>query len=113
MVKTMPFFFIVPVWVMAVVGSIVLLAIERTRTAGIYLLLGSTGGLVGAFVLSTAALLVGGRLVEGTGQGWLVLVGYLGGIVVGALIGVTAGLLAALGVMRRRRRRISGRLWRS
>ena len=51
--------------------------------------------------------------MEGTGQGWLVLVGYLGGIVVGALIGVTAGLLAALGVMRRRRRRISGRLWRS
>jgi len=104
MVKAMPFFFIVPVWVVAVVVSIVLLAIGRTRTAGIYLLLGSTGGLVGSFIVSTAALLVGGWLVKGTGQGWLVLVGYLAAMGVGGLMGVTAGLVAA--------RRVAGRRWR-
>jgi len=50
-----PFFFVLPLWVLAVVTGIVMVCIQRLRRAGIYVDTVSTFATVISFVLSTAA----------------------------------------------------------
>jgi hypothetical protein len=98
----MPFFFILPIWAVAVVASLVLLSLKRSRTVGMYLLFTATGGLIFSFALSTAALLAGARLLGGTNLGWLTLLVYLAMIGVGAVLGIAVGALAARKLTARR-----------
>ena len=91
----MPFFFILPVWLLTVLVALVMLLARGSRTAGIYVLLASTGGLVCSFLLSTAVLLLSGFALGGTRLAWLALVFYVVGILIGGLLGVIGGLWAA------------------
>lgn len=91
----MPFFFIVPLWILTVVVGGVLVCITATRRAGIYVLATSTFATVASFVLSTAVLFVGPRIAADP-PGWfgfIVVVGYLTAIPTGGLIGAIAGFL--------------------
>jgi hypothetical protein len=91
----MPFFFILPLWVLAVILGIVMLCIRSTRQAGVYILTVSTFATFASFVLSTAVLLVGAQ--TGTNApGWsglAVVAGYLAAIPIGGLAGAIVGLL--------------------
>ena|SRR3569832_2742824 len=98
----MPFFFILPIWALVVVASLVLLVMKPSRTLGTYLLFTSTGGLIFSLALSTAALLAGARLLDGTSLGWLTLVAYLAMIGIGGQFGIAAGAFAAWKLTHRR-----------
>jgi hypothetical protein len=91
----MPFFLILPLWVLAVVLGIVMLCIRSTRLAGVYVVTVSTSATFASFVLSTAVLLVGAQ--TGTNApGWFVfaiVAGYLAAIPIGGLAGAIVGFL--------------------
>jgi hypothetical protein len=97
----MPFFFIVPIWVLCVAAGILCLFSSRLRFLSSYLVLGATLGLLSAFLLSLALLMLGARLLGGTSVAWLALLAYLLGIIVGGVIGAVAGLILARGLNRR------------
>ncbi len=91
----MPFFFIVPLWILTVIVGGALVSITATRRVGIYVLATSTFATVVSFVLSTAVLFVGPRIAANP-PGWfgfVVVVGYLAAIPLGGLIGAVTGLL--------------------
>jgi hypothetical protein len=96
-----PFFFIVPPWLLFVVAGILLLFSSRLRFLSSYLVLSATLGLFFAFLLSLAFLLLGAKLVGGTSVAWISLLAYLFGIAAGGAIGIIAGVILARGLNRR------------
>src|SRR5438874_7853807 len=97
----MPFFLIVPIWALCVVVGVVLLFSHRFRFLSLYLLLGSTSGLLLLFLLSLALLFLAGKFLGGSPIAWLALVAYLVGLAVGGAGGVAGGLLLARRINRR------------
>jgi len=97
----MPFFFIVPLWILSVLAGVTLLFSKRLRFLSMYLLLSSTGGLLLSFLVSLAFLFVAGKLVGGTSMAWLALLAYLAGILLGGALGIIGGALLARNVNRR------------
>jgi hypothetical protein len=92
----MPFFLILPLWLLCLVIGGVLCIFKRVRFLSLYVILCSTGGTLVSFILSTLVLVVMPRLLPNmAGSGLLVVGMYLLGIGFGGLIGVTAGLFAA------------------
>jgi hypothetical protein len=91
----MPFFFILPVWVLSIVVSVPMLLSGRFRIVGAYISLTSTGGLAGSFLVSTAALMLGGKMLGGTAVAWITPLLYVLGICVGGMGGITIGALIA------------------
>ena len=89
----MPFFFIVPLWLLLFISGAALVFSRRLRFLAPYIVLGSTAGLVGSVAFSTAVLLLLGRVLAGTSVAWLAFAAYLIAIVVGGGVGVVAGLL--------------------
>ena len=89
----MPFFFIVPLWLLLLLFGTALVFSRRLRFLTPYIVLGSTIGLMCSVAVSTAVLLLLGRLLGGTSVAWLALVAYLVAIVIGGGVGVVAGLL--------------------
>jgi hypothetical protein len=92
----MPFFFIVPVWMLCVLSGIVLLCFKSFRRIGLYAISVSTTATLVSFFLSTAILYLGPRI----GAQWMgrwaavVLMGaYLLAIGVGALVGALGGFV--------------------
>ena len=88
----MPFFFMLPLWLVCVLLGITFLFFPRLRFLSAHILLGSTIGLLVSFGLSTLALIL---LPKTAVSGWIVLVGYLAGIAIGGAIGIAIGVLAA------------------
>jgi len=91
----MPFFFIVPLWLLAVIVGAVMVCIRAARHAGVYVLTMSTFATILSFVLSTAILFVGSR-VAADPPGWfglIVVAAYLAAIPIGGLTGAIAGFL--------------------
>ena len=97
----MPFFFIAPLWLLSVVAGILFLFSSRLRFLSAYMVLGATLGLLCAFLLSLAFLMVGAKLLGGTSVAWISLLAYLFGIGAGGVIGIVAGLILARGLNRR------------
>ena len=97
----MPFFFIVPLWLLLLISGVALVFSPRLRFLTPYIVLGSTVGLVCSAVFSTGVLLLLGRLLGGTSVAWLAFAGYLIAIVIGGAVGVLAGLLLGQKVNRR------------
>jgi hypothetical protein len=96
-----PFFFIVPVWLLFIgVGTLCVFS-SRVRFLSAYLVLGSTMGLLFSFVVSLSLLMLGARLLGGTSAAWISLIAYLFGIVAGGAIGIVAGLMLARVLNRR------------
>lgn len=95
----MPFFFIVPLWLLAVVAGVVMICIRRVRRVGVYVVATATCASLGSFVLSTAALMLGAQLYDATSApGWFaffVLASYVLAIGLGGVAGAAAGLLIA------------------
>jgi len=101
----MPFFLIVPIWLLCVVAGLALCFSRQFRFLSFYLVLGSTGGLILAFALSTFVLRLGPRLVS-SASGWvnLILIAvYIAGVAIGGLVGMLAGFLMARKINQRLR----------
>jgi hypothetical protein len=94
----MPFFFIVPIWLLFVVVGVLSLFFARARFLSTYLIVSATLGLLFAFLMSLAFLIVVTKLLAGTSLAWISLLVYLLGIVVGGAIGVVIGLILARGL---------------
>jgi hypothetical protein len=93
---SMPFFFIVPVWLLCVLCVVVLLCFPRFRRLGLYAINISTAATVVSLLLSTAVLFLGtrvGPLRVGQWSGIALIGAYVLAIGVGALIGGLGGFL--------------------
>jgi hypothetical protein len=97
----MPFFFIVPVWMLVVFVSVPLLFFRRLRFLSSYLVLSSTLGLLLSFLISLAFLLIAGKVFGNTSVAWIAILAYLAGMLVGGVLGFVAGLLLARNFNRR------------
>lgn len=101
----MPFFFIVPAWILCVLCGIVFLCFQRFRRMGLYAISISTTATLVSFGLSTALLYLGPRIGTQWMGRWsrIVLMGaYFLVISVGALIGALGGFLFTRKLLPRR-----------
>jgi hypothetical protein len=80
-------------WLLLIISGVALVFSRRLRFLTPYIVLGSTIGLICSVAVSTAVLMLLGRLLGGTSVAWLALVAYLVAIVIGGGVGVVAGLL--------------------
>ena len=90
----MPFFLLVPLWILCVLAGVALLFIQNLRRIGIYTITVSTASLLTSFVLSTAVLMLGPRLPLqwlGRWTGIVAIAVYLGCIAAGGLLGAILG----------------------
>ncbi|MFL6463406.1 MAG: hypothetical protein ACJ73N_03225 [Bryobacteraceae bacterium] len=97
----MPFFFIVPIWCLAVLIGLVLLFVKPGRWLATYVLCGSTGSLLVSLLVSLGFLMATAKLLSGTKFAWLALVAYLIGIGIGAIAGALGGIFIAWKINRR------------
>jgi hypothetical protein len=101
----MPFFLIVPAWLLCVLCGIVLLCVQRFRRLGLYAINISTAAIAISLLLSTAVLLWSPRIgLQRIGR-WsgIVFIGaYLLSIGAGALIGAFGGFLLTRRILLRR-----------
>jgi hypothetical protein len=93
----MPFFFIVPVWLLCVLIGVLLCLFKRSRFLSLYLVLSSTGGTIVSLTLSTFLLWIAPKLFskEHTWDGVILVAAYLASIAVGGVVGTAAGFIAA------------------
>jgi hypothetical protein len=92
----MPFFFIVPLWILCLLVGATLFCLARFRSLSLYLLLGSTGFTVISFACSTTILLVAGKWPQlFWHSGLLAVVGYVGALLMGGAFGAITGLALA------------------
>jgi len=101
----MPFFFILPAWMLCVLCGIVLVCFQRFRRTGIYVIIISTTATVVSFFLSTAVLYLGPRIGLQGLRRWsgIALIGaYVLAIGVGAAIGALTGFLFTRKLLPRR-----------
>jgi hypothetical protein len=99
----MPFFFIVPVWILCLVVGGTMFCSARLRSLSLYLLFTSTGFTVFSFLCSTLVLVAAGKW---PGLFWhsglVTLVGYVGALLAGGAVGIAVGLLLAYKINCRR-----------
>ena len=101
----MPFFLILPLWLLIVILGVVMLCIRLMRRLGVYILMMSTLAVIASFALSTAVLLVVPWATPNPVPGWfavLFLLAYLAAIGVGGLIGAIGGFLLTYWVLKRK-----------
>ena len=99
----MPFFFIVPLWLLEVALGAIMICIRATRRPGIYVVTISTLATIVSFALSTAVLFVGPRIAANP-PGWfglVVVLGYAAAIPIGGILGATAGFLLTYNLLAR------------
>ena len=99
----MPFFLLLPLWLLCVCCGVGLLFVKRLKNVGIYTLTVSTGVLLCAFVLSTAVLYVGARIVEPPGPTWYglsLIAAYVVSIGLGGILGGVAAFLTTHKLLR-------------
>jgi hypothetical protein len=101
----MPFFLILPAWLLCVLCGIVLVCFQRFRRLGLYAINISTAATLISLLFSTAVLFFGPRLgLQRIGR-WsgIALIGaYVLAIGAGALIGALGGLLLTRKIQPRR-----------
>jgi hypothetical protein len=92
----MPFFFIVPIWLLCLLAGAVLFSFARLRSLSLYVLLAPTGFTVVSFLSSTLVLLLAGKWPQLFGHSGLLLMGgYIGALLAGGVLGTVAGLALA------------------
>jgi|SRR5579863_5307550 hypothetical protein len=100
----MPFFFIVPLWILCLLAGIVLFCFARLRSFSLYLLFASTGFTICSFLCSMLVLVVAGRWPGLFWHSGLVAVGgYVGALLAGGAAGTAGGLLIAYRINYRRK----------
>lgn len=104
----MIFFFIAPLWLLAVISGLFLLPFRRFRWISIYLIIPPTLGMLCAYFASLIGALGGGTLGSVLSKselsGLFTLGGYGVGLVGGAILGALLGLAASLFLHRRLQR---------
>src|SRR5687768_2781694 len=93
----MPFFFILPLWLLTVLLGIVMVCARTTRRAGVYVITMSTFATILSLLLSTVVLVVGPRITVSPPEwmGLMVFAAYLIAIPIGGLTGAIAGFVVA------------------
>lgn len=103
----MPFFIIIPIWLVLILVAAGLCIAPRRRRVAAYIAVCSTSGLIVSIILSTLLLILAAKLPwprGGTTVRGIVLIGsYLGGIFLGGLVGIALGAWGLHGVLLRRR----------
>jgi hypothetical protein len=91
----MPFFIIIPVWLLFVLAGIVLLFLPQYRRLGWYAVIVSTTATLTSFVLSTAVLYFAAKAADPTMKwsGLAVIGTYVLAIAVGIAVGGVAGAI--------------------
>jgi hypothetical protein len=85
----LPYFFIISAWLLILLLAGGLAFMRHTRRLAAYLAVCSTSGVLVSFVVSTVALILAAEVPQNTLPGLALLIGgYLGGIVMGGLMGV-------------------------
>src|ERR1022692_2074127 len=88
----MPFFFIVPLWILCLLGGATLFCFARLRNLSLYVLLGSTGFTVFSFLCSTMVLPIAGKWPQlFWHSGLLAAAGYIGALLAGGGVRVVGG----------------------
>jgi hypothetical protein len=101
----MPFFFIVPLWLMFLVVGTILLFFPNLRRAGYFVIAIPTGATIASFLLSTAVLIVVPRLMPQPARSWygiFLVATYLASIALGALLGALGAFFAIVKLRRTR-----------
>ena|SRR5579872_2322314 len=98
----MPLFFLLPLWLLCILGAIITLFFRNYRYLATHLALCSTGALIGGCILSFIAIVALGALhLQGsTAAGILALVLLLGSGTLGGILGFVAGFLVARSINR-------------
>jgi hypothetical protein len=91
----MPFFFLVPLWILSIIAGAILLLFARLRFLSAYIFLASTIGIVSAFLVSLAVLALAAKIFAGTSFAWVALLAYLLGIALGGAGGILVGVILA------------------
>jgi hypothetical protein len=94
----LPFYILPVLWVLCVFVGIVLLLFARFRATAARIILGSTCGLLGSFLLSIAlpaATVLALKLLRVSSFDSLMGVAFLAGLPGGAILGVLAGIALA------------------
>jgi hypothetical protein len=97
----MPFFFIVPLWLIAIVFGTILLFVKNLRWLATYVFCCSTIGLALSFFLSLLLLMTSAKVLSGTKFAWLSLLIYLAGIAIGGVVGVLGAIPISLKINRK------------
>lgn len=106
----MPFFFIVPLWLLCLLVGAVLFSFASLRSLSLYVMLAATGFTLFSFLSSTLVLLVAGKWPQLVGHSGLLLMGgYIGALMAGGAFGTAAGLVLAYRLNSRRRMAMSAR----
>jgi len=97
-----PFFFVLPMWLLAVIVGVVMVCLRVTRRTGVYVITMSTFATIASFVLAYGALLAGLWIAANTVDWFrfIALGAYLVAIPVGGLIGAIAGFLMTRKLLR-------------
>jgi hypothetical protein len=98
----MPLFFLLPLWLLCILGAAILLLFRKYRYLAAYLALCSTGALIGCCTLGIFALLVISKMSEqsSTAMAIGILIVLVGAGVLGGILGCVAGFLLARWVNR-------------
>jgi hypothetical protein len=92
----MPFFFIIPVWILCLLAGTTLFCFHRVRDFSMYVLLGSTGFTVFSFLCSTPVLPIAVKSLQlFWHSGLLTIGGYIGALIAGGVFGAVGGLTLA------------------
>jgi hypothetical protein len=89
----MPFFFIVPVWLLCVGVGVTMLFVRRLRKIGYFVISVPTGATLASFLLSTSVLFAFPRFLSQSHPQWVgfaVIASYVIAIVLGAFLGAIA-----------------------
>jgi len=92
----MPFFLIIPVWLLCLLGGLILVCFEKFRRTGIYTIVVSSMATIVSFLLSTGVIYFGPRVVPHRFERWsaLLIIGtYVAAIIAGGAIGAVTGFL--------------------
>ncbi len=95
----MPFFFIIPVWLLCVAVGLILLLFAHLRKLGYFVIAIPTGATVISFFLSTSVFFIASRLLPLPSRPWygvLILAVYVSALVLGALLGAIGAFLFVL-----------------
>jgi hypothetical protein len=105
----MLYFFIIPIWFLVLIAALVMLLSSQHRWLSSYLILSSTVGVLVSIILSTAPLFLLPPIFKaldmydkpGMLGGVVFLTSYLGGMVIGGVLGMVAGAILARKLNRR------------
>ena len=91
----MPFFFIVPVWLLIVLVAVPLFFLRRLRFLGLHIVVASTLAILISFTLSISVLVAGARLPTSRVNGVIIFGLFVLSLIGGGVLGLVLGIFLA------------------